>query len=190
MSAKPATTSTPPAVEQPSAPVPDQAPATDDLTAPLVAKIGETFNVTTTDENDMLSRADVTVNKMTDLGSSYLDPAYNGGIAGEPADPAYTEHAKHGRFVVFTITYADTLGAFNYDGTGDWSVRMPDGQVYDDSFEHSSPPSKLGQDLLGGTLHQGQRAKGVISFDVPRTHGVLVYANSMAPDAQTVEVKF
>ncbi len=175
-SAKPTTTSTPPAVSAPSAPVPDQAPDTsEDLTAPLTAKIGETFNVTGTDENDVLYRADVTVNSMKDLGSSLP--------ANEFAD---AQKAEHGRLVVFTITYAQTLGAFPYNSS-DWEVRMPDGQEYTGDAVIATSELHLGQDLTSGTLHKGDRAKGIITFDIPKTHGKLVY--NLGLD-QTAEVTF
>jgi len=182
-SAKPTTTSTPPAVSQPSAPVPDQAPDATDLTAPLTAKIGETFNVTLTDSDNVIARADVTVNKMRDLGSSYLDPTYGG-------DKQFADHAARGRYVVFTITYADTAGAFDYNEF-DWTVRMPDGQEYDQPGFVQSSTDAFGQSLNSGTLHKGHRAKGVISFDIPRTHGLLVYnADGGSGYGQEVDVKF
>jgi len=187
----PTTTSTPPAVSAPSAPVPDSSPApapsapapdsstapTDDVNAPLTAKIGETFNATMTDGSDVISRADVTVNKMTDLGATI-----------EPADEySSADHATKGRFVVFTITYADTTGAFDYNEF-DWSVRMPDGQVFGSAVVMNDL-SRFGQPLNSGTMHEGQRAKGILTFDIPRTHGTLVYTLDSI-SGQSAEIAF
>ncbi len=52
---------------------------------------------------------------------------------------------------------------------------------------HTSDVSKYGQPLSSGTLHKGQRAKSTINFDIPKTHGTLVYS---ASSEETAEWKF
>jgi hypothetical protein len=156
--------------------------------APIVVKVGQTFSVTVTDASDTIARADVTVNKMTDLGSSYFNPA-SWDMAGTDVREQYTEHATKGRFVLFTVTYAATEGDFTYSES-DWTVRMPDGQEYNVGGPSSNSTDQYGQPLSSGDIHKGRRAKGVIAFDIPKTHGVLVYTASTTGFQQDVEVKF
>ena len=172
--AKPAKTSTPPAASTPSEPVPTEAPSSSadpSAFAPEKLNVGQTTNITTTDENDFIQRADVTVNQVRDLGSVIRDPdGYR----------ELDEHASKGRFIVVTVTYVVTTNAFDYNEF-DWAVVMPDGQRYD-AGAVMSDVSKYGQALNSGTLREGQRVKGTVTFDVPKTHGLLTYNASLEND--------
>jgi hypothetical protein len=159
-------TSTPPAASIPSDSVTDETsriPPTQEH--PTELKVGATITVTTTDADNAIQRADITTNSVRDLGATIQDPS---------GYRELDEHATKGRFLIATITYVATEGTFDYNEF-DWSIRMPDGQTYDPGV--IVDVSRYGQDLSSGTLRKGQRAKGIVTFDIPKTHGALVYSN-------------
>ena len=166
----------------PSQAVPDQASPSltlPDPNAPRAVDVGETFYVTATDVDNVISRADVVVNSVKDLGS--VIPA-----ADEYSQP---DTATHGRFVIFTITYLGQAGTFDYN-QWDWSIVMPDGQRFDPDAMTFNNLSSYGQPLNSGTLHTGQRAKGILVADVPRTHGSLTYNGGTFGYGQEVDIPF
>jgi len=181
--AKPATTSTPPAASAPdSAPgwhppgEPTDTPAnTPASNTPAKGTVGDTVTVSGTvsgtDGNQVPISADITVNATHSL-QVVKDPS---GFA------ELDQRATNGRFLIATITYKATSDGFDYNPL-DWTVRMPDGQSYDAGAVSDTSGLHLGQELSSGTLHDGQRAKGLVTFDVPATHGLLVYSAGIDDD--------
>jgi hypothetical protein len=136
-----------------------------DAPADLAHKIGETVSVTMTDENNYVHRVNITVNSVKDAGATI-------------SDSMTTYRAKNGRYLVFTVTYEAEVNTADY-AFNDWTVLMPppDGKDYGEATL-TVETTKWGQPLAmvgTGTLRQGRRVSGIVTFDVPKAHGTIVY---------------
>ena len=147
-------------------------PTTEAATAgPIILKSGTTTTITTTEEDGKSGRARVTAT-IKDAGRVVPD---------RNDDTGGPQYAEHGRFLVATITYVGLAGTYRADGAF-WSVRMADGQVYNEGAVIDTGNLRMGQFLPHIRVHQGQRVKGIITFDVPKTHGALVLDTNAEPD--------
>jgi hypothetical protein len=156
------------AVTQPTAPADtlpvDTSPpdtAADD-SAPATAAAGQTINLST----DAGDSVDVTLGKVA---------FWRRGGGDDPTGPQYA------RFLVVKATLQATSGSFDYNAD-DFYVRMGDGQRYDQGGGNVCCSNDFGQQLQYGTLHAGQRVKGVLVFDIPRGHGAIVYGTGRQDD--------
>jgi hypothetical protein len=171
-SGKNAGTSAAPATTKPPASAPTATgPSTP--TGPTVYKNGQTAVVATTEDDGTFGRVKITA-KIRDIGSVVPD---RDGVTGGP------QYAENGRFVVATISYVGLTGSYRASAAF-WSIRMADGQVYNpyDSPVIATSNLRMGQDLPQVRVHQGQRVKGIVAFDVPKGHGVLVLDTNAEPD--------
>jgi hypothetical protein len=88
-----------------------------------------------------------------------------------------TIRPENGAFLVLTILYRVESGSLDYNEL-DFSAQSPDGTAYEEgdgkSFEAETAMNLSGS-LSSGTLHEGQKRRGVMVIDGPR-HGEILYA--------------
>lgn len=81
-----------------------------------------------------------------------------------------------GSYVGFPITYECTSGSCDYNPF-DWTIRSEDGEEFDPSFVDTFDPT-----LDSGTLREGRKAKGYITYDLPAGEYFIEYTVSLWDD--------
>jgi hypothetical protein len=136
------TTATSTPTEPPTTSTPTEPPTTPETTpsGPVLLKLGETLDLTWTEDSGADGMATVRVTKARVFNIPYDEPT-------------------HARYVGFYVIYSVKRGNLDYDSL-DWNAESADHHGWESTF------TSLHNQLDAGTLHRGQVASGWVMFDV------------------------
>jgi hypothetical protein len=137
------TTATSTPTEPPTTSTPTEPPTTAEETTPsgpVLLKLGETLDLTWTEDSGADGMATVRVTKARVFNIPYDEPT-------------------HARYVGFYVIYSVKRGNLDYDSL-DWNAESADHHGWESTF------TSLHNQLDSGTLHRGQVASGWVMFDV------------------------
>jgi hypothetical protein len=125
---------------------------------PIVGKVGTALPLQWTEGGKVSATGSVTVNSAKRVAEFKGDYT--------------TDTPKKGVYLVVDISYALETGSTDYNPY-DWSVRDAEGHEYREAFVTQDDAN---EPLHSGTLTKGQKARGVIYFDIPKGAVTLEYS--------------